>query len=787
MRGMLEFACRVAAVWLLLFAAAPGWAQSPGQNYSLGLDTNEWDRLALRAEEAIAAAAASDTAFLVLREQISDWRTETLAEQSELESQIDQLSSQLSALGAAEGDEQDATGTAAIRRGELENQLAAANAPFRVAEEIIRRADGLLAEIDKILEAREREQLFRLSPTPLNPANWSGAASYLMSFLNGIRQEISDAWSSDAQRRRAEQNIPAILLFVAVGIFLLTRGRSVLRRWTAGAEKSSDDSVRGTLTLLAGLLTEFAMPTAGIWAIANAADSTSLAYMNSGRVLEAIPIAAAVIFGSRWLAAYTFSNSDTGILRSRLDETWTAAARRATVAIGWLIAARIVFYELTNTQIGNPELDTILTFPILLAVSFCSFRLSRLLSAHASAPPEEGTESNWDRFINLLAWAVLAVSVAAPLLGAVGYEGVANFLLYPAVLTLALFAAYFAANDIIFGLYTSALKAVGFTAATRTAGFVRFAFGILLFAVSLPILAYIWGASENEIAEYWSMARDGVLIGGQRFTAGDFLTLVLVFLVGVVATNMIQTILRSSVLPNTYLDVGAQKAITTGTGYVGIILVSVLAVSVAGIDLTNVAIVAGALSVGIGFGLQAIVSNFVSGIILLIERPINEGDWIEAGGVSGTVQRISVRSTQIMTFDRATVVVPNTDLMSGQVTNWTLGNRYCRIRVPVGVAYGTETRTVERVLMEIAHSHDAVLDDPAPAVIFMGFGDSALNFELRLYLKDVNFFLSAKSEINFAVAKRFEEEGIAIPFPQRDIWIRNADAEDGQAKTRDEE
>ena len=787
MRGLLEFACRVLALWLLLFVAAPTWAQSSVQNYSLSFDTNEWDRLALRAEEAISAAAASDAAFLVLREQISDWRTETLAEQAELGTQIDQLSSQISALGPAEGDEQDTTGTAAIRRGELENQLAAANAPFRVAEEIIRRADGLLAEIDIILEAREQEQLFRLSPTPLNPANWSGAASYLASFLNGIRQEISDAWSSDAQRRRAEQSIPVILLFVAVGVFLLTRGRSLLRRLSSKAEKGSDGSVAGTLSILAGLLTEFAMPTAGIWAIVKAADSTSLAYMNSGRVLDAIPVAAAVIFGSRWLAAYTFSNTDVGILRSRLGEAWTAAARRASIAIGWLFAARIVYFELTNTQIGNPDLDAILTFPILLAVSFFSFRLSRLLSSHASAPPEEGMESNWDRFVNLLAWAALAVSGAAPLLGAVGYEGVANFLLYPAVLTLALFAAYFAANDVIFGLYSSALRFIGFTAATRTAGFVRFAFGILLFAVSLPILAYIWGASENEIAEYWSMARDGVLIGGQRFTAADFVTLVLVFLVGVVATNMIQTILRSSVLPNTYLDVGAQKAITTGTGYVGIILVSVLAVSVAGIDLTNIAIVAGALSVGIGFGLQAIVSNFVSGIILLIERPINEGDWIEAGGVSGTVQRISVRSTQIMTFDRATVVVPNTDLMSGQVTNWTLGNRYCRIRVPVGVAYGTETRKVERILLEIAHSHDAVLDEPAPAVIFMGFGDSALSFELRLYLKDVNFFLSAKSEINFAIAERFDEEGISIPFPQRDVWIRNADAEGGQIKMRDEE
>ena len=219
-------------------------------------------------------------------------------------------------------------------------------------------------------------------------------------------------------------------------------------------------------------------------------------------------------------------------------------------------------------------------------------------------------------------------------------------------------------------------------------------------------------------------------------------------------------------LEKTTIDSGTKHSLASGFAYICYILAALLSIAIMGGDLTNIALIAGALSVGIGLGLQDVVNNFVSGIIMLIERPIKVGDWVVIGNEEGEVKQINIRSTEVQTFNRASVIIPNSQVLSNSVVNRTHQNNWARYGVTVGVAYGSDVERVKDILLECASSHPKVAKKPSPYVLFQNFGESSLDFELRFYVTDINVGWSAPSDIRFIINKRFKEEGIEIPFRQ---------------------
>jgi len=251
----------------------------------------------------------------------------------------------------------------------------------------------------------------------------------------------------------------------------------------------------------------------------------------------------------------------------------------------------------------------------------------------------------------------------------------------------------------------------------------------------------------------------------------DVLVFALAVWISFKVSKLFRFVLEEDVLPRVELPRGVAGAVSKGTHYVVLLIGFLIAAAMAGVELGKVALVAGALGVGIGFGLQNIVNNFVSGLILLFERPIQVGDTIQLGTLGGTVKEIGMRASIVRTWEGAEVIVPNANLISNELVNWTLSDVTRRLDVRVGVAYGTDPESVLELLLHTAHDHPEVLAEPEPTALFLGFGDSSLDFELRAWTAES--FIRVASELRVAVNRALREAGIQIPFPQRDVHIRS--------------
>ncbi len=236
-------------------------------------------------------------------------------------------------------------------------------------------------------------------------------------------------------------------------------------------------------------------------------------------------------------------------------------------------------------------------------------------------------------------------------------------------------------------------------------------------------------------------------------------------------------LLQRQILVHTPWDLGQQYAVARVMGYLIFVFGLVVGLQSLGVNLSSLVVLGGALGVGAGFGLQPIVSNFVSGLVLLVERPVRIGDRVEVGKTVGDVMRIGGRSTWIRTNDNEIIIIPNSEFVTARVTNWTANDRSVRFSIPVGVSYASDPEKVRELLIEVARQHPDVLVDPPPEVIFEGLGDSSLNFLLRVFtVNQVQTPFKLKSDLYFSIFRTFGEHGVEIPFPQRDLHIKSGEA-----------
>jgi potassium-dependent mechanosensitive channel len=462
-----------------------------------------------------------------------------------------------------------------------------------------------------------------------------------------------------------------------------------------------------------------------------------------------------------------------------------AAARicRLVLALAVVYGLTTLIYTITRVAHAPFALTIAVTLPSSVLAAGLTIAILRtpLDAMHEGEPPP----LRWIKALSLPIW-VLAVAIVVTSL--TGYLALSRFLAQQLIVTGSILAVVYLlllwVDGFVQGLGDESTpigrrlkQAAGIDERRREqltvpiSLFLKF----VVLVCSVPFIMLQWGYAWPDILDWYRQLFFGFHIGNTQVSLAALAASVIVFILAYIGARLFQGWLDNQILKPAGISSGVRDSIRTSVGYIGILVAALVAFSYAGFNLSNLAIVAGAFSVGIGFGLQSVISNFVCGLILLVERPIKIGDLVVVGGEEGYVRKISVRSTEIETFDRANVLVPNSYFITEKVKNWTFRNNISRFAIPVGVAYGSDPRKVKAILLKVAFAHPNVMTAPEPSVDFEDFGASSLNFKLYAYIGDLTKTGATRTDLRIAILEAFNEAGIVFPYPQNEITIRDMD------------
>jgi small-conductance mechanosensitive channel len=770
---------------MLLMLPGPGFAQTAGSQQAV---IDGWRATLVQTEAALTRDGLALADLDQQRDRVQAVLTGARAFKAQLEPRLADLEAQISAIAPAPPEGSTETAPALPPEvqsvyDKLETERQGLATLVGQANVVILQGTQLLEQIAARREAFFNARLFDRSTSVLSPALWEDVGAGIPVVVQSVGRVLG-GW---LDRVAASSNAEVVLLLLAAlaGAILVVFVRFLFVRWThAWTAKQAPTPQRKVLMAGAVVLADIGVPMFILFGLRAILAGLGLLPVGIAVILNGIIVAVAaftVITGmARALAAPGRPEWRIGGIS---DET-ARHAYRVVVVAAFLIALGPLADHLGQVAAMPPSwavgVGGILSVPTALLALYATRIIVR---GRASLSEDESSRSARWRILTPLAAAAAVVTIVA---AAIGYLAFARFMIEQIAWVWVVAGAYvivgglaeLGINTLFLPGHPSGLhigRNVGIS--DRTAERLAILLGglarIILFLLAALVVLAPWGFDSTSFLERASGLYYGIEIGSFRITYSIVITALAIFAAIVVLSRVFQRWLEQRFLPTTAIDPGLKNSINTAAGYIGFILAAILALSYAGINLANVALVAGALSVGIGFGLQSIVNNFVSGLILLAERPIRTGDWIQVGADEGTVRRISVRATEIETFDRASVIIPNSSLISGVVKNWYLRDSSGRTTLIVGVSYDADPEQVRQLMLECALKHEMVLKFPKPFVNFENFGDSALVFQLFVYLASISNGGTVRSDLRFAILRRFREEGIEIPYPRRDISVRD--------------
>ena len=756
-------------------AASPATADPTAIRASLDASRAELEQ----AQTAFERADLTSDALVDLRARI-DPITERLRSQiAEIAPVLDDARKRLEQLGPKPKEGAPAEGADVAKdRSEREASVAEFDEIDRLARALLLQSEQLAGQISNRRRATFTNALFERGYSVASPALWLAAAQSFPRDLRALQLIAHDTFG-----RIEDRSSPAVLtllgLAVGIGVALhIVRKQLAPRLVHRDPDAVGISRFRKLVAALGTLVVETLPAAAGSLLIYEAIVLLDVL------PLRALPVAAAILGGLAFLAFFQgladalFAPDRPAWRLVGVPDAAASSIGSFGVAFGSIVVVGKILDALNQAIAAGLPLSVAARAVAAVAASLTLAELLRRLAATqvpdeaclgpyiASEPPVAGP-------IRIVGWGLAALVLLAMLGGYVAFGSfLVDQIVWIASLAGLLYLAIAACDRFIGGTLkedsrvSTALQAnLGLRSSSlQQLGILASGAGRVILVIIAGMLALApWGIESGDIASYGRAAFFGFKVGDVTISLSTTIMAILFFAAVVVTTRIVQRWLTATFLPATQLDSGLRNSITTAVGYLGFFVAAAAAFTYLGLSLEKMAIVAGALSVGIGFGLQSIVNNFVSGLILLWERPIRVGDLVVVGDGEGYVRRISVRATEIETFDRSTVIVPNSNLISGVVRNRVRNDKTGRVVLPVHVLRNQDPARAAEILMAQANAHPDVLEDPPPRVLFKKIGETWLEFDLVAYVDDVTRQIRVQSDLNFAVFKVLVGEGILPP------------------------